>query len=100
MTEPEAKALLSAYGIPVVETHIAETPREAGESAETPVALKILSRDISHKSDVGGVALNLSDANTVERAPRACGDDRARSRTRSRKASRFRKWPNGRTLTN
>lgn len=71
MTEPEAKALLSAYGIPVVETHIAETPREAGrKSAEIgfPVALKILSRDISHKSDVGGVALNLSDANTVERA--------------------------------
>ncbi len=60
LTEPEAKAVFSAYGIPTVETHIAKSPETAAILAEQmgfPVALKILSNDISHKSDVGGVAL-------------------------------------------
>jgi acetyltransferase len=62
LTEPEAKTVLAAYGIPVVQTRTASSPAEAATAAESlgfPVALKILSPDISHKSDVGGVVLNL-----------------------------------------
>ena len=62
MSEPEAKAVLAAFGIPTIETHIAQTPddvfRLATDMAQ-PVAIKILSKDITHKSDVGGVVLNL-----------------------------------------
>lgn len=66
LSEPEAKDVLAAYGIPVVVTRsvadIAGLPAVAA-AIGYPVALKILSPDISHKSDVGGVALNLgSDA--------------------------------------
>ncbi len=71
LSEPEAKAVLSAYGIPTVETHIARTPADAGRVAgriDGPIALKILSPDISHKSDVGGVRLNLSGPFEVEKA--------------------------------
>ncbi len=69
LTEPEARAILEDYGIPVIETRIAKTPAEAGEIAAQmggSVALKILSPDIVVKSDVGGVALNLSGAPDVE----------------------------------
>jgi acetyltransferase len=63
LTEPEAKAVLAAYGIPVVATQrVGTDPAEAATAARGmgyPVALKILSADISHKSDVGGVALGL-----------------------------------------
>jgi acetyltransferase len=62
LTEPEAKAVLAAYGAPVVETHVAANVEEALQLADRvgyPVALKILSPDVSHKSDVGGVALDL-----------------------------------------
>lgn len=71
LNEPEAKAVLEAYGIPTVETHVAPTPAMAGRIAmamKDPVALKILSPDISHKSDVGGVVLNLHGAFEVEKA--------------------------------
>ena len=71
MSEAEAKAILSAYGIPTVETHIVRSPEEAAEKAEQmgfPVALKILSDDISHKSDVGGVDLFLDSRQTVQAA--------------------------------
>ena len=69
LTEPEAKAVLSAYEIPVVETKIAQNPADAVAAANTlglPVAVKILSRQISHKSDVGGVTLNVESAEEVE----------------------------------
>ena len=62
LTEYEAKQVMSAYGIPVVTTHRAESPEQAAEQAAEiggPVALKILSPDITHKSDVGGVMLDL-----------------------------------------
>ena len=62
LTEPEAKEVLSAYAIPVVETRVALTPWEAAAVAGEiggPVALKILSPDLTHKSDVGGVALDI-----------------------------------------
>lgn len=71
LSEPEAKAILDAYGIPTVETHIARSPEEAADIAEKmgyPVALKVLSDDISHKSDVGGVDLFLDGKRTVLRA--------------------------------
>jgi acetyltransferase len=69
LTEPEAKDVLAAYGVPVVETRVAATPEDcAARAAEIgfPVALKILSRDITHKSDVGGVALDLDAPAQVE----------------------------------
>ncbi|HEY8004597.1 MAG TPA: bifunctional acetate--CoA ligase family protein/GNAT family N-acetyltransferase [Phenylobacterium sp.] len=70
LTDPEARALLAAYGVPVVASAVAADPAAAGTLAAGiagPVALKILSRDISHKSDVGGVALGLAGAAAVER---------------------------------
>ncbi|HEY2190406.1 MAG TPA: bifunctional acetate--CoA ligase family protein/GNAT family N-acetyltransferase [Caldimonas sp.] len=67
--EFEAKALLEAYGIPVVKTLAVAPTAEAAASAAReigfPVALKILSPDISHKSDVGGVRLDLGDGASV-----------------------------------
>ncbi len=71
LTEPEAKQVLAAYGIPVVETRVASTPLEAGQVAKQigfPVALKILSPDITHKSDVGGVVLGLEASDEVWQA--------------------------------
>jgi acetyltransferase len=62
MTEPESKALLAAYDIPVAKTMIASTPEEAAALAADlggAVALKIVAPAITHKSDVGGVALDL-----------------------------------------
>jgi len=70
LTETEAKAVLTAYKIPVVQTYEAETPEEAGEIAARlgeSVALKILSPDITHKSDVGGVVLNLTSEESVQK---------------------------------
>ncbi len=75
LTEPEAKAVLTAFGIPVAATRSAAAdPDEAAASAEAigfPVALKILSATITHKSDVGGVALNLASPAAVRDAARA-----------------------------
>lgn len=61
-------SLLAAYGIPTLPTALAHTPAEAVAHAETlgyPVVLKIASPDIPHKSDIGGVLLNLHDAAAV-----------------------------------
>jgi acetyltransferase len=74
LTEPEAKQLLAAYGIPVVATRSAlAVSGLAPLAAELgyPVALKILSADISHKSDVGGVALDIMSPADLERAAAA-----------------------------
>lgn len=62
LTELEAKAVLAAYQIPVVETRVARSPDEAASLAQAigfPVALKLLSFDVMHKSDVGGVVLDI-----------------------------------------
>jgi acetyltransferase len=72
LTEPEAKALLDAAGLPVVATrvvgpHAAEAQAGAAELGY-PVALKILSHAISHKSDVGGVRLNIGNATELHAA--------------------------------
>lgn len=71
LTEPEAKRVLDAYGIPVVPTRTAPGVDAAVEAAEAigfPVAVKILSPDITHKSDVGGVALDLDSVDAVRGA--------------------------------
>ena len=68
LTEPEAKQLLAAYHIPVVQTRQVETPQQAALAAREigfPVALKILSPDISHKSDVGGVVLDVDSESAL-----------------------------------
>ena len=76
LTEPEAKAVLRAYDIPTVETMTAATPEAAGKAAQGIIgkhgaaALKILSKDITHKSDVGGVRLGLESEEAVEHAAR------------------------------
>jgi len=87
LTEPQSKQVLAAYGIPVVETRIAHGLSELAALAASigyPVALKILSPDISHKSDVGGVALDLAAPADLERAAqtmlRRCQDLRPQAR--------------------
>ena len=71
MTEVESKQLLAAYGIPTVPTKIASNADEAATIADDmgyPVVLKIYSETITHKTDVGGVKLNLRDAGAVRDA--------------------------------
>jgi acetyltransferase len=71
LTEVESKNLLAAYGIPTVETQIARTEESALQIAaeiDGPVVLKLFSETITHKSDVGGVKLNLHGAAAVRRA--------------------------------
>jgi len=71
LTEFESKQVLSAYGIPTVPTEIARTEEDAVKSAEKtgfPVVLKLFSETITHKTDVGGVKLNLGDAAAVRAA--------------------------------
>jgi acetyltransferase len=78
LTEVEAKEILGAYGIPAVATSVVGTPDEAARAASSigrPVALKILSPDITHKSDVGGVMLGLADPATVQEAARTMLDN-------------------------
>jgi acetyltransferase len=74
LTEPEAKEVLAAYGVPIVETRAVGSIESVGLAAEQiglPVALKVLSPDITHKSDVGGVALDLESAEAAKDAARA-----------------------------
>ena len=73
LTEAEAKELLAAYGIPTVETRVARDVEEAVRYAEKigyPVVLKLYSETITHKTDVGGVRLDLPDAEAVREAYR------------------------------
>ncbi|MFG1345089.1 bifunctional acetate--CoA ligase family protein/GNAT family N-acetyltransferase [Xanthobacter autotrophicus DSM 431] len=74
LSEFEAKAVLAAYDIPVVDTRVAASPEEAGRLAAEiggPVVVKVLSHDLTHKSDVGGVRLDLRGSAAVEEACRA-----------------------------
>ncbi len=71
LTEVESKALLSSFRIPVAQTTIARDATEAMLMAQQmgfPVAMKINSHSISHKSDVGGVRLGLSSGHAVRSA--------------------------------
>ncbi len=71
LTELESKELLAAYGIPTVPTKIAQSAEQAAATAQEmgyPVVLKLFSETITHKTDVGGVQLNLQDAAAVRAA--------------------------------
>ncbi|WP_395731159.1 acetate--CoA ligase family protein [Prosthecobacter sp.] len=71
MTEQEAKQLLQVAGIPIVETRAAYDEAAAVAAAEAlgfPVVVKLLSSTITHKSDCGGVQLNLLNASAVQQA--------------------------------
>ena len=77
LTEPEAKRVLAAYGIPVVPTEVVLDAAEAAAAATRigfPVAVKVLSREITHKSDVGGVELDLGSEQAVADAVRSMTD--------------------------
>src|SRR5664279_918765 len=70
LTEYESKQLLKAYDIPTVDTRIAITEQEALQAAEEigyPTVIKLYSMTITHKTDVGGVLLNLRDADAVRK---------------------------------
>ncbi|HXW57245.1 MAG TPA: bifunctional acetate--CoA ligase family protein/GNAT family N-acetyltransferase [Candidatus Cybelea sp.] len=86
LTELESKQILAAYGIPTVETRLARSASEAASIARDlgfPVVLKIHSETITHKTDVGGVKLNLVNEDAVaeayreikEAVSRKAGDD-------------------------
>lgn len=71
LTEVEAKALLKEAGIPVVDTRLARTKEEALAIAKAigyPVVLKIVSPDVAHKSDIGGVKLDLRTGRQIGKA--------------------------------
>lgn len=77
LTEFESKQILAAYGVPVVTTCVAESEDEAVRCAENmgyPVVLKVFSHTITHKTDVGGVQLNLRDAEAVRLAYNAIAE--------------------------
>ncbi len=80
LTEPEAKAAISAYGIETPQTLVARTPQEAEAIAARllsnggKVVVKLLSKAISHKSDVGGVVLNIETATAAGEAAAAIAD--------------------------
>jgi acetyltransferase len=71
LTEPESLAVLTAFGIPTVRNAVARSANEAlivAESIGFPIAMKVFSSDISHKSDAGGVRLNIGSAQEVRGA--------------------------------
>ena len=71
LTEVEAKKLLQEAGIPVIETRLAKSAGEAlsiSEELGFPVAMKIVSPDVVHKTDIGGVVLNIVDAAQAKKA--------------------------------
>jgi acetyltransferase len=74
LTEAESKQVMVHYGIPTVETRVARSESDAAACAQTigfPVVLKLHSETITHKSDVGGVKLNLQNVEAVRQAYRA-----------------------------
>ncbi|MEY2632506.1 MAG: hypothetical protein RIR00_1160, partial [Pseudomonadota bacterium] len=71
LSEMESKAILRAFKVPVAQTMVARTPTEAlllAEQLGFPVALKVDSPDLIHKSDAGGVRLNITTAPAVRNA--------------------------------
>jgi acetate---CoA ligase (ADP-forming) len=83
----EAAPLLAAYGLDVVPARLAGSPAEAAEVARAlggPVAIKIVSPDIPHKTDVGGVALGLDSPRAVREAAVRMLADVARVRPAAR----------------
>jgi acetyltransferase len=71
LTEIEAKKLFAAYGIPVTEINLAKSEDEAVDLAKKtgfPIVMKVVSPDIIHKSDAGGVKVNIKDEAGVRSA--------------------------------
>lgn len=71
LTEFESKAIFKAYGLPVVETAVVTSEEEAVEKVEAfgyPIVMKIVSPDILHKSDAGGVKVDIKDEAGVREA--------------------------------
>nr|MDO8082210.1 acetate--CoA ligase family protein [Candidatus Freyarchaeota archaeon] len=71
LLEPEAKEVIKAYSIPVTKFKVAKSPEEAVKYAEEikyPVVMKIVSRDVVHKSDAGGVKVNIKNGEEVKKA--------------------------------
>jgi acetyltransferase len=105
LTEPESIAVLKAFHIPAVQNGVAHSANEALIIAQTigyPVAMKILSDDISHKSDAGGVRLNINTAHEVRGAYRDLIDQVIRKHPNASIAGvtveRMYRSPNGREL--
>jgi acetyltransferase len=84
LSEPEAKSVLAAFGVPVVETAVARSPAEIEALASDlltrndAIAVKLLSSAITHKSDVGGVVLNLRNPKAAVNAADAIAENVAR----------------------
>jgi len=81
LTEYESKQLLTLSGIPAVETRIARSGEDAAAAAAAigfPVVVKLHSETVTHKTDVGGVKLNLADSIAVREAYRAIESSVAR----------------------
>jgi len=73
LTAEETAALLSCYGLPLIEQRIVKTPEEAGTEAERmdcDVALKVIAPGVTHKTEAGGVRLNLRGEKQVREAAR------------------------------
>lgn len=77
LTEPEAKAVIAFYGIEIPKTIVANSTAEVAQAADDllkgteRVAVKLLSKMVSHKSDLGGVALDIASADEAERTAKA-----------------------------
>ncbi len=87
LSEMESKALLAAFHIPVTKTVVVHSPNEALLLAEEfgfPVAMKVSSPDITHKSDAGGVKLNLDNAQAVRSAYQEIMNEVQRNRPNAR----------------
>ena len=105
LTEPESMAVLNAFRVPTIRNSVAHSANEALINAESigfPVAMKVLSTDISHKSDAGGVRLNINSAQEVRGAYQQLVDEVHR-RAPGAKISgvtieRMYRRPNGREL--
>jgi acetyltransferase len=105
LSTTESKALLAAFRIPVaqsIETHSANEALVAAESLGFPVAMKISSPDLTHKSDVGGVRLNITSPQTVRSVYSELTRDVARAAPQARingvTVERMYVSPNGREL--
>lgn len=77
LTEPEAKAMIAFYGMEVPKTIVASSTAEVAQAADDllrdtqRIAVKLLSKTVSHKSDIGGVALDIASAEEAERTAEA-----------------------------
>jgi acetyltransferase len=87
LTEPESDEVLRAYGLPVAESFLAVSPEALGQASRTlgfPLVAKIVSPDIVHKVDAGGVRTGIEDAAELERAYHALLADAGRFRPGAR----------------